>query len=117
LDESFKLCYSCMTYMKVISYEESGQLSKRVINNCMVCSYDWNKERYYNQLTLDLENKVNKHGKWIVSPEDRHLERIERTLSYAYRELDEHTVNEVFYKALNHYWYKRMFTLVRSSQS
>ena len=117
MDESFKLCYSCMSYMKVKSFKELGNVRTRVVENCRVCEYDWLKVRYYNQLTLDIENKIHKDGNWVVSSEDRHLKRVEDTLYWAYRELDEHTVNEVFYKALNHYWYKTMFTRVQSCLS
>lgn len=118
MDESFKLCYSCMAYMKVKSFKESGNIRTRLVANCRVCEYEWAKNRYYRQLTLDIQNKVHKDGEWVVcTKEDRSLERVEKTLTWAYRELDEHTVNEVFYKALNHYWYKTMFTRVQNCLS
>lgn len=106
-----------MCYMKVKLFKESGNIRTRVVANCRVCEYEWAKERYYKQLTLDIQNKVYKDGNWVDSLEDRHLARVEKTLYSAYRELDEYTVNEVFYKALNHYWYKTMFTRVQNCLS
>ncbi len=115
MDEFFKLCYSCMAYNKVKQLKETGNLRTRVVDECKVCSYQWNKDRYYKQLTLDLENKIHKDGEWVVcTEEDRSLQRVERTLTWAYRQLDEDTVNEIFYKALNHYWYRKMFILAHN---
>ena len=115
LDKKFRMCEACRTFSKILKYKKEGNYTTTVLRDCAVCTYEWKKHSYYNRLLLDFDNKVNVDGKWVVSSnKDRYYHRIENTLYYAYRELDEYTVNEVFYRALNQYWYRKMFTLAHN---
>ena len=73
---------------------------------------------YYRRLMLDLENKVHKNGEWVVShDEERFEERINETLKWAYKELGVVIAEDVFYRAVDAYWYNKYFTLERSRRS
>ena len=118
MDEKFRMCKCCRTFSKILSYKEEGQIKTTVIRDCAVCGFEWKKESYFGRFLLDFDNKINVDGEWVVSPnKDRYYERIKNSLHYAYRDLDAHTASEVFYRALNQYWYRKMFTLGQKSQS
>ena len=85
---------------------------------CLVCNYRDKKELYYDQLLLDLENKVHVEGEWKKSSDDSRVpERLERTLKSAYRSLGIIVAEDVFFRALDTYWYSKYFTLERSRRS
>ena len=95
-----------MAYNKVKQLKETGNLRTRVVDECKVCSYQWNKDRYYKQLTLDLENKIHKDGEWVVAKNEERFEaRINETLKWAYFDLGAIIAEDVFYRAIDDYWY------------
>jgi len=78
---------------------------------CLVCNYRDKKDMYYRQLLLDLNNKVYDHGEWVVSNDETRVpERLERTLAGAYRYLGPVIAEDVFYRAIDTYWYNKYFT-------
>ncbi len=67
---------------------------------------------------LDLENKVHKNGEWVVSNDEERFEaRIADTIKWAYRDLGILIAEDVFYRAVDAYWYKKYFTLEQSRRS
>jgi len=84
---------------------------------CLVCNFRDRKELYYRQLLLDLNNKIYDDGKWVVSRDERRVpERLERTLTGAYKTLGPVIAEDVFYRAIDTYWYTK-FTQVQNRQS
>ena len=76
------------------------------------------KDIYYRQLLIDLENKIHVRGEWKKSSDDSNIsKRLERTLSSAYKELGPVIAEDVFYRAIDAYWYNKYFTLAQSRQS
>ena len=112
------MCRCCRTFSKILSYKKEGKLATTVVRDCAVCGYQWKKDVYYRRFLLDFDNKINVDGEWVVSSnKDRYYDRIRNSLYYAYRDLDAETASEVFYRALNQYWYRKMFTPGQSAQS
>ena len=67
---------------------------------------------------LDLENKVHKNGEWVVSNDEERFEaRIADTIKWAYRDLGILIAEDVFYRAVDAYWYKKYFTLEQNRRS
>lgn len=116
----WKKCILCGHFYRLKrtkGYTE-GQLKKSTSLGCLVCNYRDKKEMYYRRLMLDLENKVHKNGEWVVShDEERFEERINETLKWAYKELGVVIAEDVFYRAVDAYWYNKYFTLERSRRS
>ena len=85
---------------------------------CLVCNYRDKKDLYYKQLLIDLENKVYVKGEWKKSSDDSRIaERLESTLRNAYRSLGPIVAEDVFFRALDTYWYSKYFTLERNRRS
>jgi len=73
---------------------------------------------YYRRILLDLQNKVHKDGEWVVAKdEERFEERINETLKWAYKDLGPVIAEDVFYRAIDDYWYSTYFTLGQSRRS
>lgn len=116
----WKKCILCGHFyrLKRIKGYTEGQLRKSTSLGCSVCNYRDKKEMYYRRLMLDLENKVHKNGEWVVSNDEERFEvRIADTIKWAYRDLGILIAEDVFYRAVDAYWYKKYFTLEQSRRS
>ena len=117
---SWKKCILCGCFyrLKRKKNEAKGQVRTSTSLGCLVCNYRDKKEMYYRRLMTDLENKVYKDGEWVLDKNDERLEeRIQDTLKWAYRDLGAVIAEDVFYRAIDAYWYKKYFTLERNRRS
>lgn len=119
-DYSWKKCILCGHFYRLKRNKKytEGQLRISASLGCLVCNYRDKKEMYYKQLLLDLENKVHVEGEWKKSSDDSRIaERLENTLKNAYRSLGTIVAEDVFFRALDTYWYSKYFTLEQNRRS
>jgi hypothetical protein len=119
-DYSWKKCIICGHFyrFKRRKNEAEGQVRMSTSLGCLVCNYRDKKEMYYRRIMLDLQNKVHKDGEWVVAKNEERFEaRINETLKWAYFDLGAIIAEDVFYRAIDDYWYSIYFTLEQSRQS
>ena len=120
-DYFWKKCILCGYYYRLKrqkSHQSASNLRTSTSLGCLVCNYRDKKDIYYKQLLIDLENKVHVKGEWTKSSDESRVpERLERTLSAAYRELGPIIAEDVFFRAIDAYWYKKYFTLEQNRRS
>ena len=119
-EHSWKKCILCGHFYRFKRKEgfTTGQIRKSASLGCLVCNFRDKKDIYYRQLLIDLENKIHVRGEWKKSSDDSNIsKRLERTLSSAYKELGPVIAEDVFYRAIDTYWYNKYFTLAQSRQS
>lgn len=110
-------CILCGYYYKTtIRKKYEDDKNKRYISvNCIICSFNDKKDYYYRQLLLDFNHLIRKDDKWVPSyDEDRYSERIERTIYWMYKSLGPIVAEDVFYRAMDTYWYTKRFKKARS---
>jgi len=119
-DYFWRKCILCGHYYRAkrLKNRDTGNIKYSYSLGCIICNYREKKRIYYNQLLLDLNNKVHHRGEWVESSDETKVrKRLSRTIVNMYRELGPVVAEDIFYRAYDKYWYSNYFTQGRSHQS
>ena len=109
----WRKCILCGYYYrsKRLTKNISGNLKYSSSLGCAICTYREKKRLYYNQLLLDLNNKVHRNGEWAESSNETGVrKRLSRTIVTMYKELGPVTAEDLFYRAYDKYWYSNYYS-------